>query len=246
VNIGRALADRGYTCITVNTRMHDIGNVEKYEGEKRIRGGGVWGVGSDEVRDVAAWINFAEGRGFKNVILVGHSAGWSAVKQYQAETQDQRVAGIVLASGGVRADEGPTDTGQIAQARRLMADGQGEALVRDPKRSFPSYTSAATLMDIINTRQEFKDFFGEKMANPGVTRVRCPLLAFYGTDGDVGDETDLKFLKSCIRHHSSGPGRVSTTMIRHADHMYTGEEVQVATVISKWSDTLASAIITQK
>lgn len=27
VGIGRALADRGYTCITGNTRMHDLGNV---------------------------------------------------------------------------------------------------------------------------------------------------------------------------------------------------------------------------
>ena len=39
VMIGRALAERGYTCITVNTRMHDIGNVEGWRGEKRIRGG---------------------------------------------------------------------------------------------------------------------------------------------------------------------------------------------------------------
>src|SRR5438552_3624690 len=27
VKIGRALAERGYTCITANTRMHDLGNV---------------------------------------------------------------------------------------------------------------------------------------------------------------------------------------------------------------------------
>src|SRR5689334_171395 len=30
VGIGRALAEGGFTTISVNTRMHDIGNVEKY------------------------------------------------------------------------------------------------------------------------------------------------------------------------------------------------------------------------
>src|SRR5215470_12136446 len=30
VGIGRELAARGYTTISVNTRMHDLGNVEKY------------------------------------------------------------------------------------------------------------------------------------------------------------------------------------------------------------------------
>ena len=49
VGIGRALAERGYTCITGNTRMHDLGNVAGWRGEKRIRGGGYWGVASEEV-----------------------------------------------------------------------------------------------------------------------------------------------------------------------------------------------------
>jgi pimeloyl-ACP methyl ester carboxylesterase len=158
VMIGRALAQRAYTCITANTRMHDLGNVAGWRGEKRIRGGGYWGVASEEVRDLAAWIDFAEDRGFKKVVLVGHSAGWAAVRRYQAEKQDQRVVGLALASGAVRAETRPTDPDQLAQATRLMADGQGDDLVRDPKRSFPSFISAATFMDIANTPPQFKDF----------------------------------------------------------------------------------------
>jgi len=60
VAIGRALAERGYTSIAGNTRMHDLGNVEAWRHDKRIRGGGYWGVTSEEVRDLAAWIDFAE------------------------------------------------------------------------------------------------------------------------------------------------------------------------------------------
>src|SRR6266571_6624975 len=158
VNIGRGLAERGYTCIAANTRMHDLGNVAAWRGKKRIRGGGYWGVASEEVRDLAAWIDFAGERGFKKVVLVGHSAGWAAVRGYQAEKQDERVIGVVLASGAVRPETRPTDPEQLAQATRLMAEGQGDALVRDPKRSFPSYISAATFLDIANSTPESRDF----------------------------------------------------------------------------------------
>jgi pimeloyl-ACP methyl ester carboxylesterase len=240
VMIGRALAERAYTCITANTRMHDLGNVAGWRGEKRIRGGGYWGVASDEVRDLAAWIDFAEHRGFKKVVLVGHSAGWAAVRRYQAEEHDGRVAGLVLASGAVRAETRPTDPEQLAQATRLMADGQGEDLVRDPKRSFPSFVSAATFLDIANTPPQFKDFFGVQTPNSAVTQIRCPLLAFFGTKGDVGTEADLELLKSSIQRQSSGPSRVQTIMIQNADHMYAGEEAQVAQTIATWADTLVS------
>jgi pimeloyl-ACP methyl ester carboxylesterase len=238
VKIGRALAEQGYTCITVNTRMHDLGNVPGYQDGKRIRGGGYWGVASEEVRDLAAWIDFAEDLGFKQVVLVGHSAGWAAVRSYQAEKQDPRVIGVVLASGTVRAETRPTDTNQLAEATRLMAKGEGDALIRDPKRSFPSYISAETFLDIMNTPPEYKDFFGIETTNAAVARIHCPLLAFYGTKGDVGTEADLELMKSSIQRQSSGPVRVETAMIEGADHMYAGEETQVAQIIAKWADHL--------
>jgi len=242
VGIGRALAERGYTCIIGNTRMHDLGNVAGWRGGKRIRGGGYWGVASEQVRDIAAWIDFSEDHGFKEVVLVGHSAGWAAVTQYQAEKQDSRVAGVVVASGSVRPGTGPTDPDQITQATRMMADGRPDDLVHDPKRSFPSFISAATMLDIVNTPPEFKDFWGtqRETKNPGVTRIRCQLLAFFGTKGDVGTQADLQLLESSIQRQSSGPSRVNTVMIQSADHMYMGEEVQVAQTIAKWADTLLS------
>jgi pimeloyl-ACP methyl ester carboxylesterase len=245
VKVGRAFADLGYPCVTVNTRMHDIGNVAAYRNGKRVRGGGYWGVRSEAVRDVAAWIDFAGERGFDKVILVGHSAGWAIVRLYQGEMQDRRVAGVVLASGAVRAYTPPTDpdqqaeaTRQHAEATRLVAEGRGDDLQRIPNRPFPAFISAATFLDDANTPVEYGDFFGEKTPNPAVTRLRCPLLAFFGTwEQDTGTEADLELLKSCIRRQPSGPSRVDTIMIRGADHMYAGEEEQVARTIATWADT---------
>ncbi len=240
VMTGRALAARGYTMISGNTRMHDLGNVAGYRHGKRIRGGGYWGIAGEQIRDLGAWIDFAEGQGFRQLVLVGHSAGWAAVRSYQSERQDPRVVGVVLASGAVRAESRPADAEQHEEARRLLAAGEGDALIRDPKRSFPSYISAATLLDIADTPPEARDFFGVRTetANPGVTRLRCPLLAFFGTRGDVGNEEDLKLLKSSIERQPGGPSRVDTSLIRNADHMYTGEEAQVAKTVADWLDSV--------
>ncbi len=93
---------------------------------------------------------------------------------------------------------------------------------------------------MVNIPPEFRDFFGVQTTttNPAVTRIRCPLLAFFGTRGDVGGEKELELLKSRIRRQPSGPARVDTVMIRGADHMYAGEEGQVAETIAKWANTL--------
>jgi pimeloyl-ACP methyl ester carboxylesterase len=118
VEIGRALAKRGYTTITANTRMHDIGNVEAWRGEKRVRGGGYWGVPSEQVQDLTAWADFVQRLGFKKIVLVGHSDGWEAVRRYLWQTQDPRVAGLVLASGPIDPGFPMPDADQIAQAKK--------------------------------------------------------------------------------------------------------------------------------
>src|SRR5678809_24798 len=99
---------------------------------------------------------------------------------------------------------------------------KGEELIKDPKRSFPSYISAATFMDIANELAEYKDFFGVHIANPGITKIHCPILAFYGTHDDIGNENTLELLKTSIKKQPKGPRSVTTTMIKNTDHMYMG------------------------
>jgi pimeloyl-ACP methyl ester carboxylesterase len=237
VGIGRALADRGYATLSVNTRMHDIGNAEKYSlFGKRVRGGGYWGVTSQDALDIAAWIDFVKRLGFSKVVLVGHSAGWASVGRYQAERGDSRVAGLVLASGMI----GPaqqSDPELIAQAKKLVADGAGEDLLRLPNRSFPAFISAATYLDMENTPPEYKDFFGlAHTQTPAVLRVKCPILAFFGTKDDISGEKELSALKSSLERLPGGSPKIDTAMIVNGDHEYVGEESQVAEKVAHWMD----------
>jgi pimeloyl-ACP methyl ester carboxylesterase len=238
VRIARELAARGFTTILGNTRMHDLGNVATPRGDKQICGGAYWGAPSKQVHDLAAWIGVAQERGFKQVVLVGHSAGAPAVQRYQADKQDERVAGLVLASGRVRPSTTSPDPDLLAQATQLVAAGRGEELLRFPNRPSPSFTSAATFLDLANDPMR-ADFFGVERPDPPVTRVHCPILAWFGTnEADIGTASDLELLKSSLKRRSSGPARVDTAMIQNADHMYDGEEALVAEALAKWADTL--------
>jgi len=238
VGIGRALAERGYTTISANTRMHDIGNVEKYTlTGKRVRGGGYWGITSEDARDIGAWIGYAERLGYRRVVLVGHSAGWASVGRYQADSRDRRIAGLVFASPGVGNSRGMDDPNWVRQAQKLVNDGVGEDLLKIPNRSSPSFISAATELDVINTPREYADFFGTQTPNPPIIRVACPILAFFGTKGDVGGANELLLLKSSVQRIGTGPRSVKTTMISNGDHEYVGEEQQVAQSIALWVET---------
>ena len=237
VTIARELAKRGLATITVNTRMHDLGNVEGFRGPTRIRGGSYWGVTTEQVRDLAVWIDFAQRRGFARVVLAGHSAGTTAVQMYQAQRQDPRVAGLVLASGRFRPAPAPVDSVRVKEAARLVAAGRGEDVPQNPNAPRPSVTSAATLLDLANMGSLLTDFFGVQTPDPPVTRIRCPILAWFGTDeADIGTAADLELLETTLKRHATGPSSVKTVMIRNAGHMLGGEEAQAAQVLATWVD----------
>lgn len=238
VGIGRALAERGFPTISINTRMHDLANVEKYTLlGKRVRGGGYWGVTSEDARDIAAWIDYAQHLGYRRVILVGHSAGWSSVARYLADSQDRRVVGVVFASPGVGYSPQPEDPQLMTQAKKLVDEGNGDDLIQLPHRSYPSYVSAATWLDIAETPRQDKDFFGIQTPDAAITKVTCPVLAFYGSKDDIGGEKDLDLLTSSVRRLPRGPSSVNTAMIANGNHEYVGEEAQVAQVITQWIET---------
>lgn len=238
VAIGRALAERGFTTISANTRMHDIGNVEKYSNGKRVRGGGYWGVAGEDSRDIKAWIDYAEHIGFNRVIVVGHSAGWASVGRYQADAQDPRVAGLVLASGKTGIAEVDKEADLTAKAKKLVEAGAGEELIRLPNPKFPSYVSAATLLDSNTVTPELNDFFGIKSQNAAAARIRCPLLAFFGDHDDIAGQAELDLVKRSLQRLNGGPRSFDTAIIHKADHEYNGQSEQVASTIASWARKL--------
>jgi pimeloyl-ACP methyl ester carboxylesterase len=228
VNIARATASLGHPFITGNTRMHDIGSVLTYQ-PAQLRGGSYWGLPSKEPLDIAAWMAHAGARGWE-VVLVGHSAGGPAARGYLAQRNDARVVGLVMASVGVDPSQaGVEDPERLKTAREMVASGR-------PLDFLPNLRlSAATYVDYADTPPEMRDFYGAKTPNPAITRIRCPLLAWFGSrEPDIGTAADLQRLRELIGRHPQGPARVDTRIVEGADHFYAGQETQIAKILVDW------------
>ena len=194
--------------------MHDLGTSATYVSGRRVRGGGYWGVTSEQSRDIAAWIEVAAAHGFERVVLVGHSAGWPAVAAYQA---------VVARPARGRRGAGLGTGAAAAPARRCRADqaghanwsrhGKGDDLLRLPGRSFPSFISAATYLDQVQTPPALLDIFGVSSTDAAIASITCPLLAFFGTRDDVGGDADLAVVKATSRRLETGPSRITTATI---------------------------------
>ena len=232
MRIGRAVASRGFPFITANTRMHDIGSVLSYQ--SGLRGGAYWGLPSKQSIDIAAWIGFAEARGYRQVVLVGHSAGGPAARGYQAERQDPRVIGLVMASVGLGPAPPRTDPDpRLKIAEQMVASSKGQDFLPDLR------LSAATYVDYAQTPVDFWDFYGTVLTtpNPAIQRIHTPLFAWFGSR-EEGAAADLERLKSLIARHGQGPVRVDTRIIENADHDYDGQEPQVASILTAWINRL--------
>ena len=240
VMIGRAISDFGYASLSANTRMHDLANTMKYTSNgRRIRGGGYWGKASEQTLDISAWMDFLYSEGFDKVIIVGHSAGWSAVREYQYKIMDKRVVGLVAASGDVyplQSNLSSEDNDMLLQANTLIKEGLGDQLIEIKGRNFPSYISADAFSDNHQTvTEEERDFFGFETDHAALLKVNLPCLVIFGSRGDVADESALELIrKSAIKLNK----KIDTKMIKGGDHMYKGKASEVARVISEWIEQL--------
>ena len=78
------------------------------------------------------------------------------------------------------------------------------------------------------------DQYGVYDPDPAIGKIRCPILAFFGTVQDTGGEADLDM----IRRNAKAAARVDTAVIDGADHIYTGRESAVARILLDWLATI--------
>jgi pimeloyl-ACP methyl ester carboxylesterase len=243
VRIGRALAGAGYAVLCANTRGHDISAfLWRAEDQHRPRpwespqdmpigGGSAWDALEEAPRDLAAWVGLARSELATNqVVLVGHSSGAQRVVLSQVERQDPAVAGVVLASPDL---VGFMPPGQLEEAERMVAEGRGMEVL--PAQPFaPWYRQSA--QNVAGRSKALSHMLESSNDEPAtLSQVSCPILAFYGTK-----ERSAQTMLQTIQARATGAPSVDSRLIEGADHIYSGQEEQVAQVIAGWiGDRLA-------
>lgn len=232
--VGRALASRGYLCVIGNNRGSAFGEIAQRRGDFVAIGAG-WERFHECPLDIGPWLEFAISLGFQSAVLLGHSFGGAKVVFFQAQRQDPRVAGLVCASPGPIGF--PTiESEVIAEAERLVAQGRGTELLPWGSYGNGMTLSAQTLLDWAPGNHATLNIFGTATQEPALARIRCPILAFYGTKHDIGTADDL----DRIRHTASASLRVDTHLFEDADHSYTAHEREVGSAIAVWLDALVT------
>jgi pimeloyl-ACP methyl ester carboxylesterase len=242
VYLGRALAEQGYRYISGNTRAHDVASAnppwpptcrEADDVKWRLDGEG-WSRFDEEPYDVAGWIDFLVTQGAEQIVLFGHSGGVRKVLYYQAERQDPRVVGVILAGSS---DRGFTaiDPDRLELAERLVADGQEEALLPVPE-GVPMVFGMQSAASYVTWGRYVRQFAAEG-DTPWLASIRVPVLGILGA-AELEGSPLLRPNYENMRSRAVQAPRFDIQVIEGADHCYTGREHELAEVVAAWLATL--------
>jgi pimeloyl-ACP methyl ester carboxylesterase len=246
LQLGRALAERGYLFVSGNTRGHDVAAAdvpwsffvpgtgpEAYAGIRL--GGGGWARWDEEPHDVAGWINCIVAQGVEQVVLVGHSLGVPRILYYQALRQDPRVVGLILLSGtdSVTAE----DPARLALAEQLVAEGQEDALL-PLVEGIPMIFAMESAAHLVHWERHVGQFAAE--GHPTwIGSICTPMLATGGTaDGAI---PNLRAKLEDMRARAVLAPQFDVHMAEGADHFYRDHEGELTKVVADWLDALVPA-----
>jgi pimeloyl-ACP methyl ester carboxylesterase len=210
------LARAGYACLVANNRGHE------FYGTATERFAGI-------LPDVGAAMDFMTGRGLERIALVGHSRGGIKVAYYMAQRADLRVEALGLLSPAaslrsIARQVGPALAGKgwLSSVRALVAEGRGEEMLTCSQ--WPYMLSAASLLDSYNAQG---DGVSENLRS-----IRVPVFAACG-------EKELDWCTVVAGLRADPPPDYTVHIIPRADHVYTGEEAELARRLVEWLDAIS-------
>jgi pimeloyl-ACP methyl ester carboxylesterase len=211
------LAEAGYTTLVFNNR-----------------GNGILGAATERfagcLPDIRAALDEMSERGFRRIVLLGHSKGGVKVTYYLAETGDSRIVALGLLSPAA----GVKDVAEMAaramgvsqrqvpeRAAELVEKGKGGMLFCTTE--WPYLFSAGMIAD------HMKHADTDVLAR--LPEVRVPVLATCG-----GMELDWCVVVRKLQ--DSPPQGYTVEVILGADHLYTNKEAELAESVLTWLENL--------
>jgi len=220
-----ALAASGIACLSLNNRGHDYGTVA--DGNPCI--GLLREQFEDSPKDIAAGLNLLKEKGYKRIVLIGHSYGTAKAVYSQVINPDPEVESLILCTPSVLMRDAwkhyldvPYNEA-VREATRLVNEKQGERFVIFrhfgpaplicTARTFLSVWGPTTAMDVLQ-------YIGE-LAKPLLITI-C--------------ELDLMFM-DCTRalyEHANRADPCEFIVIPGGDHYYIGAERSLKKLICSW------------
>jgi alpha-beta hydrolase superfamily lysophospholipase len=238
--LAKQVSALGLPLAVFNTRGHDI--VHRMKRKKRSRrfafGGAAFEIFRDSIHDIRAVIDFLYAKGYKRIVLVGHSTGANKALYYTHKGNDRRIKGVALLSplsdiaGDFRGREKELHR-LLRVAKQWIARGDGDQLL--PETDFGYLISARRFVSMY-TPGGAEDVFPYAL-KPGnwkeLKGVRVPMLVALGEHDEWLDRAPMDLL-SLFQQHAVHARSFHGILISETDHGFHGAEQECAHVISTW------------
>lgn len=183
--------------------------------------------------DLDAAAAFARRRGHRKIVFVGHSTGCQKIAYWQAQRRQPAVAGLVLLAPAddyavTRRDLGARFEQKVAWARRQVASGRPAAPVVGLYERF----TAARFLSLADSRRAEANVFRYAGPLTQFRRVKCPVLAVFGTDEEFAAIPPADML--AILRDKTRARRFDEWLIPGADHGFHGLEIELAMAVCRW------------
>src|ERR671918_1543488 len=188
------------------------------------------------VEDIRAVVAFAARRGFRRVVLAGHSTGANKALYYAARVRDRRVGGLILLGpvsdvAGEARRIGATELRRRVAAAERLARRDSQALV---PRAWGLY-SARRYVSLYKPGQA-EDVFPYYRPNARWTAlrsVRVPVAAILGSRDEFLDRPPQAVIDAFRRNAIRAPS-FTGVIVPGAGHGFVGRERALSEIIARW------------
>jgi acetyl esterase/lipase len=234
----RALSTRlnaaGVAYFKFNTRGHDV-----VAGRGRHLAGAAFERFEHSVRDIRAMVTFARQRGYRRIVVAGHSTGANKVLHYAARGRDRRIGGIVLLGPVSDVAAEAKRLGWRELRRRVAAAARIAA--RDPLGLVPrawGYWSARRYISLYRPgeTEDVFPYYRPKARWTALRSVRVPIAAFLGSRDEFLDRPAREVI-DVLGRNATRARSFTGAVVPGALHGFQKREGQLAELLARWIDS---------
>lgn len=191
-------------------------------------------VFTDCRHDLDAAVQFGLARGYRRIVLLGHSTGCQKITYYQAVRRHPAVAALVLAAIGddyaiARRDLGRRYDAQVARARTLVKAGRGDTILTAKGCLNFAAHRFLSVADPVQTEAEIFNLDGPLRT---FRKITCPTLAVLPAQEEFAC---VPVPEMSARLRAASRARpFDTVLIPDANHGFKGREAETTGVILDW------------
>jgi pimeloyl-ACP methyl ester carboxylesterase len=235
-HIAKEATSKGFAFLTFNNRGAGIVNdfIKRRKTKiDYIRAGGSLEEFTECVLDIKAAVDFVDKRGYKTVILQGHSLGCQKITFYKHKTKDKRVKGLSLLApvddvAFVKGWLKSKYSKSLEVVRKMIKERRGSDPV--PKwMAFYPLLNAKVFSNVADPKSPSGNLFDYSGNLAEIKSIGCRKLAVFGSKDEYQAAPDekLNILKETVKD-------CDVKLIKNSGHGFVGFEEELSKLIGKW------------